>query len=267
MRSARAGAAPHRTAVDADAGAVSTPAPLDVHRHRHRDHRDCVSLSADDPFGVSPSAVGGIMTGAMSRKHNRKRKQQRRVNDRRQHDRSRIEAAVAIEPSPAIAAAAEPLPSVIVDAALAAAPVASPPTDVVARVSPAGSPSTRATTARIARGTMQEAAVEPPRRIVTAAVDLDSHSNFYTGLADDISEGGVFVASDELLRLGTDLRLEFSLPDIGDAITARGVVRWLRLPHAGAPAGMGIQFLELRDEDRQRIARFVKLREPLFYDD
>ena len=42
-------------------------------------------------------------------------------------------------------------------------------------------------------------------------IHLTSESNFYTGLSNDISEGGVFVATHQLESVGTELEMEFSL--------------------------------------------------------
>jgi uncharacterized protein (TIGR02266 family) len=107
------------------------------------------------------------------------------------------------------------------------------------------------------------------QRTVTGSVDLESESNIYTGFTNDVSEGGVFIATDDLLDLGTRISIEFSLPDDPRPVRVRGSVRWLRVenPNSDFPPGMGIQFLDLADDDRHRIARFVELREPLFYDD
>ena len=51
-------------------------------------------------------------------------------------------------------------------------------------------------------------------------VDLESDHNFYTGLTQNISSGGVFIATHHLRRIGDRITLKFTLP--GSDKTARG---------------------------------------------
>lgn len=107
------------------------------------------------------------------------------------------------------------------------------------------------------------------RATLKTAINLSSDSNFYTGFTDDISEGGLFIATHEIVPRGTELDLEFSLPDSDDPIHARGVVRWVREynPDNESMPGLGLQFIQLSDKDRTRIIDFVKIRETIFFDD
>jgi uncharacterized protein (TIGR02266 family) len=106
---------------------------------------------------------------------------------------------------------------------------------------------------------------------IELAVDIDfiGQDNFYTGFTEDISEGGLFVATYELKPLGTEFDLVFSLPD-GYEVKARAVVRWLRDPHnitEDSHPGMGLQFTEVSPEHRRAIESFTRQREPIFYAD
>lgn len=99
-------------------------------------------------------------------------------------------------------------------------------------------------------------------------VGFQSDTNFYAGFTEDISEGGLFVATHMLQPLGTELQLTFSLPN-GYEITTAAVVRWLRDPRdqdGDAVPGMGIEFRALQSADHDMIRQFVALREPIFYD-
>jgi uncharacterized protein (TIGR02266 family) len=106
-------------------------------------------------------------------------------------------------------------------------------------------------------------------------VDLDvgigfqSETNFYTGFSADISEGGLFVATYDVLPLGTELTVSFVLPD-GPQVTVRGRVAWVREPmdfSSDLHPGMGVAFGEVPEEARTAIHRFIRLREPLFHID
>ncbi len=108
-----------------------------------------------------------------------------------------------------------------------------------------------------------------PRATLKTEVHLGSESNFYTGFMNDISEGGLFVATHQVMARGTKLMLEFSLPDDESPIRVTGEVRWTREynPSSDGAPGLGFQFLDLSASDRARIESFVKLRETLFYDE
>jgi uncharacterized protein (TIGR02266 family) len=103
---------------------------------------------------------------------------------------------------------------------------------------------------------------------LNVGVGFRSDSNFYTGFTQDISEGGLFVATHMLQPIGAEITLTFALPT-GPEISARCIVRWQRDPHehnALTPPGMGVQFQDLADADLERIQQFVAMREPLFFE-
>jgi uncharacterized protein (TIGR02266 family) len=78
-----------------------------------------------------------------------------------------------------------------------------------------------------------------------------------TFTSTDVSSGGVFLKSDLLLEQGEALALNFEVPGAGE-IQAQARVAWVRrFPEAGQLAGMGVQFLTLRDEERAAIVRWL----------
>jgi uncharacterized protein (TIGR02266 family) len=101
---------------------------------------------------------------------------------------------------------------------------------------------------------------------VTIEVDVGvlSESNFYAGVAADVSAGGVFVSTPEPLPEGTEVALYFAL-DAGRTLHAEGAVRWTRARTDDLPAGMGVAFTQLNDEDRRAIADFCGNRPPWFH--
>jgi uncharacterized protein (TIGR02266 family) len=120
----------------------------------------------------------------------------------------------------------------------------------------------------------QERSSRPERRSfararIVTSVHLASDSNFFAGLSNDISEGGIFVATYSLLRPGTLADLEFTLPDGGEPIRVQGEVRWLREPQVDRTImpGMGFRFVNLSESDRLRVERFVSQRETILYED
>jgi uncharacterized protein (TIGR02266 family) len=100
-------------------------------------------------------------------------------------------------------------------------------------------------------------------------VDMSSDSNVFTGFSTNLSEGGVFVATLNLLPVGTPVDLTFSLPG-NTRLTVKGEVRWTREIDDRVPdvfPGVGVRFTELGTEAAQALHRFVAEREPLFYPD
>ncbi len=76
--------------------------------------------------------------------------------------------------------------------------------------------------------------------------------------AVDVSAGGAFLRSDLLLEEGEPLVLEFRVPGVPRLIRAQGRIAWVRrFPAAGEPGGMGVQFLQLADDDRRLLSDFL----------
>ena len=102
-----------------------------------------------------------------------------------------------------------------------------------------------------------------PRVELHVEVTLESDHNFYTGLSSNISEGGLFVATETPLPLGTRLLVRFALESDSTHVDAVGEVCWLRPRSADFPCGMGMRFLEISEEALARVATFVAGRETI----
>jgi uncharacterized protein (TIGR02266 family) len=109
------------------------------------------------------------------------------------------------------------------------------------------------------------------RHEVAVAVDLESDSNFYTGLTQNISTGGLFIATHQIKRVGERIRLKFTLPGSSQAIECDTEVRWIRenssLHRTDGSPGMGVRFLAMPPADAASIQSFIENRDSLFYDD
>jgi Tfp pilus assembly protein PilZ len=105
--------------------------------------------------------------------------------------------------------------------------------------------------------------------VVEAALGAHSATNFYKGLSgnDVIDDGGVFIATYRIPRIGQEIWLRVSMPG-GYEFDARAEVKWTREGGTSdAPPGFGAQFREISQEGRQLVYRYVRNREPLFHDD
>jgi uncharacterized protein (TIGR02266 family) len=109
-----------------------------------------------------------------------------------------------------------------------------------------------------------------PRVPLHVEVTMESEHNFYTGITDNISEGGIFIACDPPPGSGTDVAFDLSLGGSEQKYPIEGVVCWVRsdrMSSEGMPAGCGIRWKTLPDEALLAIKRFIKGRETLFYED
>lgn len=108
-----------------------------------------------------------------------------------------------------------------------------------------------------------------PRFSVDLDVSLGSDHNFYAGFAENLSVGGVFVATHLLKPVGERLELSIHLPDSEIVVRGVGEVRWLRMysEQSNVPPGMGVRFVHLEPGSLEAIEHFLKQRDPLFFDD
>jgi uncharacterized protein (TIGR02266 family) len=100
-------------------------------------------------------------------------------------------------------------------------------------------------------------------------VSLGSDHNFYQGFVENISAGGIFVATHLLKPVGAQVELCVHLPEGGGQVRGVGEVRWIREfnESSDVPPGMGIRFVELEPGSEQAVEQFLTHREPLFFDD
>jgi DNA-binding NarL/FixJ family response regulator len=80
-----------------------------------------------------------------------------------------------------------------------------------------------------------------------------------------IGFGGVFIPQSESnvydsLDIGSLVSFQFNLDQDGGTIKAVGEVAWKRaLPKDGLPPGMGVKFVRISDEDREKILDYARL--------
>lgn len=83
--------------------------------------------------------------------------------------------------------------------------------------------------------------------------------SFITDFAVNISRGGIFINTREPASVGTIVRLIISLPDAAFPFDLTG--RVIRMqpydPQSDQMSGMGIEFMDVDDEKRARLERFV----------
>jgi len=100
-----------------------------------------------------------------------------------------------------------------------------------------------------------------------AKVSVTSESNFFMGLTENISEGGIFVSTFSPPAIGESVELAVTVDD-GESVPVSGIVRWHRTDESGGTTGCGVQFMDLTDDLRRAIeAMLIGLeKEPLLHE-
>jgi type IV pilus assembly protein PilZ len=91
---------------------------------------------------------------------------------------------------------------------------------------------------------------------VVWSVDCEADDNFLYASITNISELGIFVRTSQPLQVGTRVKLRFQPPGQGEPFIVSGQVQWINPLHLlceNINPGMGIQFVDLCAEDRERI--------------
>jgi len=100
-----------------------------------------------------------------------------------------------------------------------------------------------------------------------AQVTVSSETNFFTGLSENISEGGIFVSCLAPPEIGTVVETDISTGDGEAPIKVSAEVMWVRTED-GQPVGCGCRFKNMDEVTAARLRDFISRagREPLFYD-
>lgn len=92
-----------------------------------------------------------------------------------------------------------------------------------------------------------------PRVVVNTQVSCEVHNGTaFTGLAKDISIGGVFVESAEVVPFGTEVTIVARFAGTKADLRLPGVVRWVK------PDGFGVQFGSLGARETHGISQLLK---------
>jgi uncharacterized protein (TIGR02266 family) len=110
---------------------------------------------------------------------------------------------------------------------------------------------------------------EHTRHRVDLDVTVSSDHNFYTGFIENMSSGGIFIATHRLKQVGEQIEFTINLPDSKQPITGIGEVRWVRVysEDSNVEPGMGVRFTQISAQAVHRVQEFLAQREPLFYDE
>ena len=104
-----------------------------------------------------------------------------------------------------------------------------------------------------------------PRYVASLQVQYqcgDDPDRVLSNYTVNLSTGGIFIETAELLPVDSPLSIEFILPEGGRIIQCPGRVAWLNHPESiknpSLPVGMGLQFINLSMDDMDSIRQFIK---------
>ncbi len=96
------------------------------------------------------------------------------------------------------------------------------------------------------------------RRDLLVRIEYSTVDEIFSEFTRDINEGGLFIETEKPRPTGTEVAMRFNLPGNDEPLQTVGRVVWVRSASADEPAGMGIEFDELSDEDRGRINNMIR---------
>ena len=101
------------------------------------------------------------------------------------------------------------------------------------------------------------------RILKTLSLKFKDRQAFVKAYSDNISEGGLFIRTENPLKKGDVFLLKLQLPGIAEPMEIKSEVAWTRRQledSANRPSGMGVKFIGISDRDRSIIKSFVKTR-------
>jgi uncharacterized protein (TIGR02266 family) len=97
-----------------------------------------------------------------------------------------------------------------------------------------------------------------PRAVATIEIEFKKVIDFVTSYLLNVSNGGLFVKTDDIYPLDSIVFLRFTMPGDTQPIEVEGKVVWRNMGgREYFPKGMGIKFLKLNDADNEKIKIFV----------
>lgn len=96
-------------------------------------------------------------------------------------------------------------------------------------------------------------------QLLVLNVKVNSENKNFFGYAKVISRGGMFIATVNPKSVGDEFIIEFSLPD-KTSVRCKCCVVWRRefVPRSPHEPGMGIKFLDIAEDIRDKIEAWVK---------
>jgi uncharacterized protein (TIGR02266 family) len=90
-------------------------------------------------------------------------------------------------------------------------------------------------------------------------IEIGSGANLQAATVKDVSQGGLFIALQRPLDVGSRVSLTLAPPDGMEPIEVTGRVAWIRPARSGGqPAGMGVEFDRQGERQRELIRQWIE---------
>ena len=97
-----------------------------------------------------------------------------------------------------------------------------------------------------------------PRLDVVLKVRFETKEDFQDALIQNISQMGVYLATDDPFDVGYQLLIEIDLPGEKGQVKGKCEVIWVNeIEVADYPRGMGVQFIELGSKDQKLLEGYL----------
>ena len=102
-------------------------------------------------------------------------------------------------------------------------------------------------------GTEQRASVRVPAQF---KVDYSHKDNYLISYSKNISAEGMFIRTDKLVPVGTNVKLVFSIKDLHEVVVTAKVA-WVNLQGGKGDTGLGLEFVDPPSLLKEAILRIV----------
>jgi uncharacterized protein (TIGR02266 family) len=98
-----------------------------------------------------------------------------------------------------------------------------------------------------------------PRLDVVLKVRFETRADFQDALIHNISQTGVYLATDAPFDVGHQFTIEIDLPNDKGQVNGKCEVIWVNEIEAeDYPKGMGVQLVEIEPKDRELLEEYLK---------
>ncbi|MFH1625632.1 MAG: TIGR02266 family protein [Pseudomonadota bacterium] len=99
---------------------------------------------------------------------------------------------------------------------------------------------------------------EETRILQTLSLTYKDKQSLINAYAGNLSQGGLFIRTDNPLNEGDQFLLKLQLPGLSDAVKIKCEVAWTRRKSDHQPAGMGVRFVDMTKKNFQILDRYLK---------
>ena len=97
-----------------------------------------------------------------------------------------------------------------------------------------------------------------PRTFIKIKVDYSCKDAYLYDYSANLSEGGIFIQTTKLHRVGDKIDVTFILPELLEKIEAKATVAWINdKKHPKLPMGMGLKFVRLPKKKKELIQSVI----------